>query len=83
MQGTMIFFNEDDGYGFIRTEEDERLRVLRDGFVHAAPVGRCGGLEVQFSVREVDGEREAVEVAHVTNGTGGRARRRQSSMRLR
>jgi cold shock CspA family protein len=83
MQGKMIFFNEEDSYGFIRTEEDERLLVRRSGFVQAAPVGRCGGTEVEFSVREMDGEREAVEVALVPDGAHGRARRRQSSMRLR
>jgi len=82
MQGKMIFFNEADDYGFIRTDDDERILVRRTGFVDAAPVGRCGGLDVEFSVREVDGEREAVEVRLVPDEERRRARRRSSGMRL-
>jgi cold shock CspA family protein len=83
MQGKMIFFNEAENYGFIRTEEDERLLVRRTGFVDAAPVGRCGGLDVEFTVQESGGEREAVNVMLVPDDSRGRARRRQSGMRLR
>ena len=83
MQGKMIFFNEDDDYGFIRTEEDERLLVRRNSFVDAAPIGRCGGLDVEFSVQEAEGEREAIGVAVMPEQAGRRARRRQSSMRMR
>ena len=81
MQGKMIFFNEAEDFGYIRTDDDERLLVRRAGFVDAAPVGRCGGLDVEFSVREVDGEREAVEVLLVPEAEQRRARRRQSGMR--
>ena len=83
MIGKMIFFNEDDHHGFIRTEEGERLRVRRDGFAGAAPVGRCGGLEVSFSVQEVDGEREAVDVVVVPEAAQNRARRRSRGMHMR
>ena len=81
MRGKMIFFNEADDYGFIRTEEDERLLVRRGGYVHEAPVGRCGGLDVEFSILEVDGEREAVEVVVVPEESQRRARRRTTGMR--
>ena len=29
----MIWFNVDKGHGFIRTEEEERLYVAKDGFM--------------------------------------------------
>ncbi len=29
----MIWFNRDKSYGFVRTEDEERLYVARDGFV--------------------------------------------------
>lgn len=83
MEGKMIFFNEDDHHGFIRTDEGERLLVRRSGFADAAPVGRCGGLEVSFSVQEVDGEREAVDVVIVPEAAQNRARRRQRGMHMR
>ena len=83
MDGKMIFFNEDDDHGFIRTEEDERLLVRRSGFAGEAPVGRCGGLEVTFSVQEVDGERQAVDVVIVPEASQNRARRRQRGMHMR
>src|SRR5206468_5860021 len=32
MQGTMLWFNADKGFGFIQTEDDERLLVSSSGF---------------------------------------------------
>jgi hypothetical protein len=38
----MLWFDEAKDYGFILTEDRERLYVDRDGFVErAAQVGRC------------------------------------------
>ncbi len=82
MRGTMIFFNEEKHLGFIRTEEGERLCVRRSGFTGEAPVGRCGGMVVSFSVQEADGEREAVDVVAVEEEAHGRARRRHRGMHL-
>src|SRR4051794_29720538 len=43
MNGTMIWFNADKGYGYIRTEDDERLYVAASGFVEdEPPTARCG-----------------------------------------
>jgi hypothetical protein len=78
----MIWFNEAKDYGFIRTEDGERLHVERDGFVDgAAPVGRCAGLPVKLTVGERDGERSAVDVSLVVDEPSRRARRRSSSIR--
>ncbi|MEX2646829.1 MAG: cold shock domain-containing protein [Gaiellaceae bacterium] len=56
MRGEMLWFNEEKGHGFIRTEDGERLYVHRTGFVGSrAPVGRCAGLAVIFE-REEDRE---------------------------
>jgi cold shock CspA family protein len=82
MKGVMLWFDEAKDYGFIRTEEGERLYVRRDGFVNGgAPVGRCAGLEVQLTVGERDGRREAVQVSMVEHDSPRRARRRTSGAR--
>ena len=82
MNGRMLWFDEAKDYGFIRTQEGERLYVDRDAFVdRAAPVGRCAGMEVRLNVGERDGERVAVEVSLVTEEAPRRARRRGSSLR--
>ena len=82
MNGTMIWFHEQRGEGFLRAEDGERLPVDLDGFVgRAAPVGRCAGLPVTFTVAEREGERIAVDVSLVENAIPRRARRRASGMR--
>jgi cold shock CspA family protein len=82
MRGEMLFFNEEKGYGFIRTDEGERLHVDRAGFlVGEAPKGRCAGLRVDFTRAPALGEHEfaAFEVSVVPEFVGGRARRRSRS----
>ena len=82
MNGTMLWFNETKDFGFILTEDGERLYVDRDGFVgRAAPVGRCARLPVHLSVSERDGRRIAVDVSLVSEEVHRRARRRTSSIR--
>jgi cold shock CspA family protein len=80
MRGEMLFFNEEKGSGFIRTEEGERLYVDRSGFLPGeAPEGRCAGLKVTFVRGPSLGEHEfvAVDVAMEPEPAGGRARRRR------
>jgi cold shock CspA family protein len=44
MRGRMIWFNAEKGYGFIRTEDDERLYIHESGFADGhVPTGRCAG----------------------------------------
>jgi hypothetical protein len=82
VNGTMIWFHEERGEGFLRADDGERLPVDIDGFVgRAAPVGRCAGLPVTFAVAERDGVRVAVDVSLVENEIPRRARRRASGMR--
>jgi hypothetical protein len=82
MNGTMLWFNEAKDYGFILTDEGERLYVDRDGFVgRAAPVGRCAQLPVALSVGERDGQRIAVDVSLVVQVAPRRARRRAGTRR--
>ena len=82
VNGEMLWFDEAKDYGFIRTEEGERLNVERDGFVAgAAPVGRCAGLPVRLRIGERNGKRVAVDVTLVTRDAPRRARRRGSGMR--
>jgi cold shock CspA family protein len=82
MRGEMIFFNEDRGNGFIRTEEGERLYVDRTGFLAGEePVGRCAGLKVDFTRGPAQGEHAyaAFAVSMVREASSGRARRRRQS----
>ena len=73
----MLWFHEAKGYGFILTEEGERMYVERAGFAGgAAPVGRCAGLAVELGVEERDGQRVAVGVSMVVEERSRRARRR-------
>jgi cold shock CspA family protein len=77
MRGTMLWFNEIKDFGFISTEEEERLYVHGTGFANGArPQGRCAGTAVQFSVIEVEGLRKAESVTVVPEVAPRRARRR-------
>jgi hypothetical protein len=83
MRGKMLWFNEEKGFGFIRTEEGERLYVDRTGFEPAEPpVGRCAEKPVLF-VREpadVEGGYRAVHVSIADVETAARRARRRRQM---
>jgi cold shock CspA family protein len=84
MRGTMLWFNEEKDYGFISTEEGERLYIHGTGFeggIH--PEGRCAGLEVTFEVIDDGGVRKAVEGVLVPEAATRRARRRHGANRAR
>ncbi len=86
MRGEMLFFNDTKSFGFIRTEEGERLYVHRDGFLPGTPPeGRCAGKKVTFERQEVEGAalegeylHQAVGVTMLEESLGGRARLRRS-----
>ncbi|HET8606928.1 MAG TPA: hypothetical protein VFL66_07835 [Gaiellaceae bacterium] len=75
MQGTMLWFNVDKGHGFIRTEEDERLYVARDGFLpDHRPAPRCKGRAVRFDREATGADARAVNVSFVAREEPRRAR---------
>jgi cold shock CspA family protein len=79
MQGTMLWFNVDKGFGFIRTEEDERLYVAQSGFLPGhPPQSRCKGRAVSFERQAVEGDARAVGVAFVMKSEPRRARLRNA-----
>jgi len=66
MQGTMLWFNLDKGYGFIHTEDEERLYVADTGFQPGEePAARCKGQPVSFDRHVAGGETRAVNVSFV------------------
>jgi cold shock CspA family protein len=78
MQGTMLWFNLDKGFGFIRTEDDERLYVARSGFVpDQLPTGRCAGRPVTFERHAEEGDSRAVNVVFAVAVEQRRARLRR------
>jgi cold shock CspA family protein len=79
MRGEMLWFNTIKQYGFIQTEDGERLYVHESGFSSGEiPEGRCAGKSVAFQ-RMVDGYgTRAVEVAFVEATVPRRARLRHT-----
>jgi cold shock CspA family protein len=84
MRGTMLWFNEEKDYGFISTEEGERLYVHGTGFAGGnRPKGRCAGLEVAFRVTRDGGRRMAEESVLVPETAPRRARRHHGGRGVR
>lgn len=80
----MLWFDEAKDYGFVLTDEGQRLYVDRESFVDgAAPVGRCARRPVTLTVGERDGEPIAIAVSLVSDESPRRARRRSSGIRSR
>jgi cold shock CspA family protein len=76
MRGTMVWFNEEKGHGYISTEAGERLYVSQQGFAGGnAPKGRCAGLTVEFEIATNMEGREAVRSVLVVDPAPRRARR--------
>ena len=79
MRGTMAWFNEVKGHGYIWTETGERLYVSRQGFSGGnAPQGRCAGLAVEFDVATSAEGRQAIASVMVEEESPRRARRHRS-----
>ena len=77
MRGQMLWFNQVKDHGFIRTDEDERLRVDGSGFAAGErPEGRCAHKVVTFEVDESGGERQAQNVVFEPDVVSRRARMR-------
>jgi len=77
MLGTMLWFNIEKGYGFIQTQDGERLYVARSGFLPShEPKPRCKGREVSFHRQVHEGDTRAFEVSFVTREDPMRARLR-------
>ena len=80
MLGTIIWFNVDKGHGFIRTENEERLYVAKDGFLPGEePTERVAGRAVKFERITVEGDVRAVEVTFVEDGGPPRRARLRSA----
>jgi cold shock CspA family protein len=63
MRGKMLWFNDTKDYGFIMTEDGERLSVLGSGFAEGErPEGRCAELDVSFEIDSRSGTRQAEKV---------------------
>jgi hypothetical protein len=82
VNGEMLWFNEAKGYGYIYTEEGERIRVYEHGFLPGhVPRGRCARVPVELTTNELDGERVAVDVSFPEERDVRRARLRHSGSR--
>lgn len=73
----MLWFNAAKDYGFIMTDEGERLAVAREGFAPGElPEGRCAQKVVTFEIESNNGTRQARGVAFVPDIPARRARMR-------
>ena len=84
MRGQMLWFNEVKDYGFIMTDEGERLAVAGEGFAKGEkPEGRCAHKAVTFDVGEAGGERQAQNVVFEPEVVARRARMRSGGRGIR
>ena len=80
MLGTIIWFNIDKGHGFIRTADEERLYVAKDGFLPGEePTERVAGRAVTFERDAEQAEPRAVQVSFVEDGGPPRRARLRSA----
>jgi hypothetical protein len=78
----MLSFDEAKDFGFILTEEGERIFGHRSGFLPGeAPVGPCPRRAVRLTATVQNGKRVAIDVSMAPEVAHGRARRRSSNMR--
>lgn len=79
---TMLSFNQAKDFGFILTEEGERIYVHRSGFLPGeAPVARCPRRAVRLTATVQNGMRVAIDVSMAPEVAHGWARRRSSNTR--
>ena len=84
MRGEMLWFNQKKDYGFIMTEEGERLSVLGSGFARGErPEGRCAQRAVSFEVTDNADTRRAENVVFEREVVARRARLRGRGIRTR
>jgi cold shock CspA family protein len=77
MEGKMLWFNAEKGFGVICMGADERLPVKESGFQPGEiPVGRCAGRKVVFDVLVERHDTQAVNVVFAADPSPARARRR-------
>ena len=77
MNGKMLWFNAEKGFGFIQTEDDERLYVAESGFEPGhVPAGRCAGRDVVFE-RVEDTSPRAINASFPPEAEARRARLRR------
>jgi len=68
MNGKMLWFNSEKGYGYLQTENDERLYVASTGWLpkeEPKAKVRCAGRHVTFEREDDGGDPRAVNVAFV------------------
>jgi cold shock CspA family protein len=77
-QGSIIWFNEAENYGYIAAEDGERLYVHGSAFPGGKGIeGRCKGIPVTFEVvDDEEGRRAAKDVSLIEYTAPHRARRR-------
>lgn len=66
-EGTVKFFNESKGYGFIKPDRDMSGSAPSDVFLHIREI-KASGIE-----KVAEGQRLSYELAPPTNGKGAKA----------
>ncbi len=77
VHGTIIWFNETENFGYIATDEGERVYVHGSAFPGGKGIeGRCKGIPVTFEVAEHEEGQQALNVSLIPYTAPHRARRR-------
>ncbi len=75
LRGELVWFNEAEDHGVLETEDGERMEFAGSAFGEDRPIGRVGGVIVEYHLDESGG---ATDVTVLVADASRRARRRRN-----
>jgi hypothetical protein len=75
LRGELVWFNEAEDHGVLESEDGERIEFGGSAFADERPVGRVGGVIVEYRLDESGGATDVT--VHITDPSR-RARRRRN-----
>jgi hypothetical protein len=75
LRGELVWFNEAEDHGVLEAEDGERIEFGGSAFADERPVGRVGGVVVEYRLDDTGG---ATDVTVLVADASRRARRRRN-----
>jgi hypothetical protein len=75
LRGELVWFNEAEDHGVLEAEDGERMEFAGSAFGEERPVGRVGGVIVEYRLDETGGP---TDVTVLIADASRRARRRRN-----